>query len=121
MLPLVDANVVLRHLLDDDAEQSPQARDAVDAGCEVTVEVIFEVVYVLHGHYGVPRPRVSEALAALLEDVHCTRVDVVRRALELYAQRSLDFVDCVLIAEHEISGRDIVSFDAKVRRLTAPG
>ena len=72
----------------------------------------------LHGHYGVPRTKVSEALAALLDDVSCTRVDVIKRALELYADRSLDFVDCVLVAEHEISGRDIIAFDKKVRRRT---
>lgn len=118
MLPLVDTNIVLRYLLDDDAVQSPQAREAVDAGCEVTVEVLFEVVYVLHGHYGVPRAKVSDALIELLEEVNCARADVARRALELYAERSLDFVDCILIAEHEISNRDIISFDKKVMRLT---
>lgn len=119
MLPLADTNVLLRYLLNDDEVQSPQAKKAVDSGCEVTVEVLFEVVHVLHGHYEVPRATVAAALDSLLADVSCDRADVIRRACEIYAQRSLDFVDCILVAEHEVCGREAISFDKKVRRLVA--
>lgn len=72
----------------------------------------------LHGHYGVPRKQVAEAGDALLDDVHCERAETIRRAFGLYSERALDFVDCVLVAEHELTGREIITFDNKVRRLT---
>ena len=52
----VDANVILRYLLDDVQEQAEAARRAIDAGAWTTAEVVAEVAYVLSGVYGVPEP-----------------------------------------------------------------
>lgn len=114
MLPLVDANVILRYLLNDDERQSPLAKAAIDGGCEATSEVIFEVVYVLHGHYGVDRKAISDALSTLMDIVFCARHDVIRAALQIYGECNLDIVDCILIAEHEVEGREIITFDKKM-------
>ena len=115
MLPLIDANVILRYLLKDDEAQSPVAKAAIDGGCEVTSEVLFEVACVLHGHYGVDRKTIADTLQSLIDLVFCQRHDVIAAALQLYGERSLDLVDCILIAEHEIEGREVISFDKKVR------
>lgn len=40
--------------------------------------------------------------------------EVVCEALSLFAETSLDFVDCILIARHRILGEEIASFDKKL-------
>ncbi|MBR0312366.1 MAG: PIN domain-containing protein [Oscillospiraceae bacterium] len=114
MAKLVDANVILRHLLRDVEEQSAQARIIIAGGAFTTTEVLAEVVYVLQGVYKVPRGRIAEALTALLGEVLTDHADVMEKALAIYAARSLDFVDCVLIARALILGDDVFTFDKKL-------
>ena len=114
MAKLVDANVILRHLLRDVEEQAAQARIIIAGGAFTTTEVLAEVVYVLQGVYKVPRGRIAEALTALLGEVLTDHADVMEKALAIYAARSLDFVDCVLIARAMILGDDVFTFDKKL-------
>lgn len=114
MAKLVDANVILRHLLRDVEEQAAQARIIIAGGAFTTTEVLAEVVYVLQGVYKVPRGRIAEALTALLGEVLTDHADVMEKALAIYAARSLDYVDCVLIARALILGDDVFTFDKKL-------
>ena len=114
MAKLVDANVILRHLLRDVEEQAAQARIIIAGGAFTTTEVLAEVVYVLQGVYKVPRGRIAEALTARLGEVLTDHADVMEKALAIYAARSLDFVDCVLIARALILGDDVFTFDKKL-------
>lgn len=49
MLTLLDANAVLRHLLDDIPEQADETTKAIESGAEMTPAVITKCVYVLTG------------------------------------------------------------------------
>ena len=128
MESLLDANAVLRYLLEDNQEQAEAAAKAIAGGAEVTVEVLAECVYVLAGVYHVPRSRIAESLGILLDEVTCRRKNVAAAALGLYSgssfdfvdcvlaaeRHSFDFVDCVLAAERQELGRDVVTFDKKL-------
>ena len=117
MQTLLDANAVLRYLLEDIQGQADEVAEVVAHGAEVTIEVLAECVYVLSGVYEVPRSAIAESLGLLLDEVACPRGKVAATALGLYAGSSFDFVDCVLAAEHDISSRSVLSFDKKLRRL----
>ena len=82
---LLDANAVLRYLLEDNDEQADEVCQAVASGTEVTLEVLAECVYVLSGVYGVPRSRVAESLGLLLDDVACQRRGIALAALGLWS------------------------------------
>ena len=114
MKSLLDANAALRYLLEDNQEQAEAAAEAIAGGAEVTVEVLAECVYVLAGVYHVPRSRIAESLGLLLDEVTCRRKNVAAAALGLYSGSSFDFVDCVLAAERQELGRDVVTFDKKL-------
>lgn len=114
MAKLIDANVILRHLLRDVEEQSAQARIIIAGGAYTTTEVLAEVVYVLQGVYKIPRDKIQVALTALLGEVLTDHADVVVKALEIYASKNLDFVDCVLIARACVLGDDVFTFDKKL-------
>lgn len=114
---LLDANACLRYLLEDNDVQAERVAHAVSDGAEVTVEVLAECVYVLSGVYHVPRSHIAESLGILLDDVDCDRRRVARVALGLFSGSNLDFVDCVLAAEHDAAGREVLTFDRKLNAL----
>lgn len=117
MEKLLDANAVLRYLLEDIQEQSDVVAETIEAGAEVTVEVLAECVYVLSGVYHVSRSDIAESLGILLDEVTCRRKRVAAAALGLYSGSSFDFVDCVLAAEVSENGRKALTFDKKLQSL----
>lgn len=121
METLLDANAVLRYLLEDVPDQADTAAEAIGSGAEVTVEVLAECVYVLSGVYYVSRSGIAETLGILLDEVTCRRKRVAAVALGLYGGSSFDFVDCVLAAEASENGRRVLTFDKRLRHLLDRG
>lgn len=117
MEKLLDADAVLRYLLEDIQEQSDCVAETIEAGAEVTVEVLAECVYVLSGVYHVSRSDIAESLGILLDEVTCRRKRVAAAALGLYSGSSFDFVDCVLAAKVAENGREALTFDKKLQSL----
>lgn len=117
MEKLLDADAVLRYLLEDNQEQSDVVAETIEAGAEVTVEVLAECVYVLSGAYHVSRSDIAESLGILLDEVTCRRKRVAAAALGLYSGSSFDFVVCVLAAEVSENGREALTFDKKLQSL----
>lgn len=117
MEKLLDADAVLRYLLEDIQEQSDCVAETIEAGAEVTVEVLAECVYVLSGVYHVSRSDIAESLGILLDEITCRRKRVAAAALGLYSGSSFDFVDCVLAAEVSENGREALIFDKKLQSL----
>lgn len=116
MKKLIDANVILRYLLDDHAILSEKAKEIVELGAYTLPEVIAEVVYVLKGVYKVERRELAEALQEFMQEIDIEHKDVIFASLEIYADTSLDFVDCILIAYHKVWHVEIASFDKKLNR-----
>lgn len=114
---LIDANVILRYLLNDHAEMSPKAKTVVMGGACTTVEVICEVVYVLMGVYKAEREEVHDWLVSFLDEISLENRQAVLYALRKFAETSLDFVDCMLIGYNHILGQQVFTFDKKLKRI----
>ena len=68
-MSLVDANVVLRYLLDDHAELSAKATEIIELqAVTLPMEAACEVVYVLQKVYAVERKDIQRQLGALLDE-----------------------------------------------------
>lgn len=113
---LIDANVILRCILDDNPEMTAEAIAIIDSGAYTKPEIIAEVVYVLQKVYGVQRPQIRDMLLEISEVIYCTDEKSVMYALEVYAAVSLDFVDCLLIAYNKINRENVFSFDKKLNK-----
>ncbi len=113
-MPIIDANVILRYLLNDHAVMSAAARDIITAGAQTTVEVLAEVVYVLNGLYQTDRKSISDGMQVLIDDVSIPEKPVVAYALKLYGVSKLDFVDCMLAGYHHVKGNAVATFDKKL-------
>lgn len=117
---LFDANMILRYLLNDNAEMAAVAEQYLEnRNVTVTIEVISEVVYVLHGVYSMARDRIADTVRAFLELVNCSEMEVLNCALDTYGERNLDFIDCVLYGYHSIKGIETATFDKKLLKLIA--
>lgn len=118
MRRLLDTNAVLRYVLNDVPEQSEVVREAVIAGADTTPEALCECVYVLTGsYYSFGRAEACTALSLVLDDIGCEHSLAMRRALELYATQSLDFVDCIFAARSEVEAANVLTFDKRLSRL----
>ena len=116
----IDANILLRYILDDHAELSPRAKEIIDKHIvEIPIEVLCEVVYVLAGLYEIERQCVSSELKSFFEQTQCIlpHRSVVLRGLEYFGSTSFDFVDCILAGYNDINKDEIYTFDDKLQKL----
>ena len=111
---ILDANAILRYLLNDIEDQAAEVADAIREGAMTTTEVIAEVVYVLSGYYGQPRSEVSWNIHCTLLDIRVDNARALRYAIGVFNQTSLDFVDCLMVAYHKVLGMDILTLDKKL-------
>ncbi|MDO4545886.1 MAG: PIN domain-containing protein [Bacillota bacterium] len=112
---LIDANVILRYILND-SQQSEAAKGVIEKGAYTIPEVIAEVVYVLNGVYHVARDEIAETLCTVLHEIDIEKFEAMVEALRLYGETNMDFVDCILIARHRILGDDVYSFDKQINK-----
>lgn len=118
-MSLIDANVVLRYLLDDHAELSVRAAEILEQHTvTLPIEVACEVVYVLQKVYAIDRGEIKAQLSGLLLEglVHMDKADRFLSVLKLYSSSKLDFVDTLLWASHIVEQEEVFTFDAKLLR-----
>ena len=116
----IDANVILRYILNDHEGFSPQAKEIIDTHIvEIPIEVLCEVIYVLTGYYKIDRQNVSTELKHFFEQTQCTlpHQEAILQALEYFGENNLDFVDCVLASYAKVEKDKIYTFDVNLQKL----
>jgi len=119
-MQIVDANVILRYLLNDHAELFISAVQIIENNdIYVPFEVAAEVVYVLEKVYHVPRLEISESLSILISypDISFNDKEIIIEALKIYKGKKIDFVDTLLIAYNRIKGYKVHTFDKQLNNL----
>ncbi len=123
---LPDTNFILRYLLRDNEAHFVEASEyfeKVRVGKEsalISESVLVECLYVLTKHYKVPRAEATKSLHGIFiyKGVINPNREVLTRALSLFAETTLDPVDCLLIAMTAIEGHAVKSFDrALLKRI----
>ena len=116
MLRIIDANYVLRYLLQDNYSQAMKAKEILDEGAYILSESIVEIVYVLSTVYKIERKEISFAILDLLEDVEMIDKQQYVQSVKIYSETKLDYVDCVLVARNQVFNDKIYSFDDKLNK-----
>ena len=125
-LPVVDANIFVRHLRQDHADHSPRAsayigRIETDGLVAQTTElVVSETVYVLQSVYRMSKPAIAAALLPLiaLPNLKIPHKARLRTTLDWYVRYNVSFVDAalaVLVQEQKLPA--VVSFDRNYDRI----
>lgn len=114
---LLDTNALLRYILNDNEEMSRIASELIDGTVYTLPEVLAEVAYVLAKVYKANRADIATFLSAIVNDVDVEPAHVVEKAIEVYRDNNLDFVDCMLVAYNKIEGTKVFTFDKKMNKL----
>jgi predicted nucleic-acid-binding protein len=117
----VDANILLRALLNDHPQQSAASRKFLaglspDALGYVGISAMMEIFWVLNGRNRVPRGRVAAAIDSMLslEHVEYEGLDCIRRAIGIFAEGGVDFPDVLLAERNKEAGcAHSMTFDQK--------
>jgi len=118
-MAVIDANIVLRYILDDHEELSAKAADILEnQSVTLPIEAACEVVYVLQKVYRVERSEIQRHLSELIHEnlITVDKPKVVLSALDYYAKTSFDFVDTLLWAYHVVEGQEVFTFDEKLHK-----
>jgi predicted nucleic-acid-binding protein len=118
----IDANIILRYILDDHAELSPKAKRLIDENIvETPIEALCEVVFVLSRTYGIARKDIADTLLDFYENTNCllSHREAVIRGIEYFGEKNLDFVDCIQAGYFETEDITIHTFDTKLEKLLA--
>lgn len=123
---LLDTNVILRYLLHDhDAMTSAsirlfQSAEVGEFNLYLDPLVVAECCYVLRGSiYQFEKPKITHALTQLILLDGVVTEDAMRlsEALEVYAEKNVDFIDAYLATGTPASYAGVTSFDQGFRRL----
>lgn len=113
----LDTNYILRYLLNDNEKMAILAEEVIlQKEVHIANEVWAEVVYVLEGVYGLEKEKISTVLRTLLQadNIHVIDKYNLVKALEIFAQKKLDFVDCLLCAYAGVD--EVCTFDKKLQK-----
>ena len=119
-MKIVDANIVLRYLLNDTKDLADKATEILENNVVfIPNEVMAEIVYVLEKVYNVERKEIYSSLIELLEykNIEVSDFSLINEALVVYSERKLDFVDTLLYAYNKIANHEIYTFDKKLNTL----
>jgi predicted nucleic-acid-binding protein len=119
-MKIVDANVVLRYLLNDIEDQAKIAANYLDQyKVFIPIEVIAEIVYVLERVYKINRKEISSKLTSLVSypNIVNDNKDLIYESFKIFAVRKIDFVDCILCAYKVVMGAEILTFDKKIKNF----
>lgn len=123
---VIDANIILRFLLDDHPEQSPRCRELMrrvqdgEEGVFIPEVVVCDTVWTLQRFYRWPPDRIRRFVGTLLglDGVRVARKTILIQALRLFADLGIDFSDALIAAEMLRSGREeIYSYDRDFDRV----
>ncbi len=121
---VVDANVIVSLLLGNERAHFERAKAFFEpvregsATAYTPAAVFAECVYVLTRVYTITREDVANKLLGLLDYRGvATESGAVRRALTLYRDQNVDFVDALVAATAHENGWKVFSFDRDLVRL----
>jgi predicted nucleic acid-binding protein len=125
-LPFLDTNVILRHLLQDDPDQSPRATAyllRVERG-EVAVEtadtVVFETVFTLERRHRRAKAAIRDQLLDILAlpGVVLPGKSHLGDVFDLYVHHNIAFADAYHVVQMRRRGlTEIISFDREYDRV----
>lgn len=127
-IPFLDTNVLLRHLLQDNQEQSPRATaflariERGEIKVRLTDTVIFETVFTLQRQYRVSRSEIRDNLLPLIQLPGIVLPGKRRfgQVFDLYVDLNVSFADAYhAVLMQRLKLEEIVSFDRGLDRVPA--
>jgi len=121
---LLDTNLIIRHLVQDNASQA-RAAGKLFAACDhgeiiliVLSAVVTEAVFVLESFYNHPSHNIAQVIGSLLASPGIELIDdeIHQAALVEYGRGKYHFVDCLIGAYAKEQNWTVATFDQGFRK-----
>lgn len=125
---LIDANIIIRIIACDNEKMFAQAgiwlQEIEDWKFQgvITPMILLEIIYVLKKVYEMPKDSIISSLWSILwiKNIILEEGDILFTALWIFKEKSLDFVDCYLLAKNKKKKYSwILTFDKKVLKANS--
>ncbi|MCL2096032.1 MAG: PIN domain-containing protein [Oscillospiraceae bacterium] len=117
---IIDANIILRILLNDNPVQAVKALNIIKENIVfIKNEVLAEVIYILRRVYQKDKNQICDFISSFIQDnrVITESNAIIMLALDTYKNKNIDFVDCLLYAYSKIFDYEVYTFDKKLNKL----
>jgi len=114
---VLDTNYILRFLIKDNEEMYHEARNAIkNNDCFIDNEVLAEVIFVLLKVYKTSKDDIRTSLEKFLSlpNIILNSKVTILKALEIFDEKNLDFVDAILCAKSK--KYEVKTFDKKLNK-----
>lgn len=125
---LVDANVVIRFLLNDHETFSPKAKSIFLKAQEGKIKIyldeviVAEVIWTLSSFYKIGKTDLVDRMKKIISQdwIVNPRKTALIKAIDLYDSSNLDYIDCWVFAVGKSRGIILETFDKNLNKLRWP-
>lgn len=123
---IADTNVFLRFLLNDIPKQADRAERLFNNAKTGKIKlyipqiIVFEIHFALEKYYLLPKEVILDKLKTLVSTTHFVLQDreVFMKALEVYNNTNISFVDAYLLSLVKLEDFELFSFDSKLLKTS---
>jgi predicted nucleic-acid-binding protein len=124
---LLDTNALLRYILNDNKQQASVIEklflQAEERFCFIRLSagVFIEAVFILTKMYRYSKEQVSKTLLEYVKNpiLDVGDREILHEAIELYPIKTVSFIDLLLAAEANQTGKTLVTFDKKLKQVSS--
>ena len=122
-----DTNALLRYTTNDVPKEADIVEILIKKAKDGTVSlyicepIFIETAVMLKQYFKFPKGKIVSVLSFLINspELNIENRQNLLRALGVYAEYSVDFVDCVLLVRAQTQGRQVFTFDSKLALLAS--
>ncbi|MCR2805481.1 PIN domain-containing protein [Paenibacillus soyae] len=117
---LSDTNIILRLLLNDDAEQTEaivKLFEEEKITLVVTAPVVAEACWTLKAYYKFSRQEIASALLDLLDHEDISVEQALIAAIEVHGAKNVDLVDAYLSEKAKMDKQPVLTWDKDFKKL----
>jgi predicted nucleic acid-binding protein len=118
---LIDTNLIIRFLVNDDPKKVARVEKLLRDKKYKNIlldTVIAEIIWVLSSYYLLDKKEVSEKIRALIhvDTIECNAF-LINRALTLWEENNISYIDAYLAAVAELGNITLYSYDSKFKSI----
>ena len=118
---LIDTNLIIRFLLNDNPSKTLRVEKLLKDNNNQNIlldTVVAEIIWVLSSYYNLKKSEIVEKIKALIhvDTIECNAF-LINRALSLWQENNISYIDSYLIAVGELGNMTLYSYDQKFKSI----
>lgn len=120
---LIDTNLIIRFLVNDNPKKVSRVEKLLKDKNNKNIlldTVVAEIIWVLSSYYSLNKPDIVEKIKALIhvDTIECNAF-LINRALTLWEEYSISYIDAYLAAVSELGNITLYTYDQNFKSISA--